>query len=131
MIVGRYLAFKRWKIHLDLTKEDDVTKIPLWIQLHNVPDEYWSSRGLTYLASVVRRPLFADSATLMDKRISYARICVELDASKPVVHEFDVQVKGSASNTSRVKVAYQWLSPICSQCQVFGHSTKDYLPLPT
>ncbi|KAG5541135.1 hypothetical protein RHGRI_021119 [Rhododendron griersonianum] len=28
-------------------------KLPLWIQLHNVPLQYWTEEGLSYLASAI------------------------------------------------------------------------------
>ena len=53
---------------------DAVAKIPVWIQLHNVPLEYWNEAGLSCLASAVGVPLFADAATEGRRQINYARI---------------------------------------------------------
>ena len=57
---------------------------------------------------------------------------MELDATKPLVHEFDVSVKGQEDKELEkltIKVAYQWLPHVCEHCKVFGHATTDYTPL--
>ena len=110
---------------LKLNKES-VSRIPVWTQLHNVPVEYWTSEGLSSVASVVGVPLYADEATENFRRINYDRICIELDASRTLVKEFEVithrfeqgsLVKGKAI----IKVAYQWKPPACLYCKIFGH----------
>jgi hypothetical protein len=40
------------------------------------------------VASIVRRPLACDEQTLSDTQLDYARVCVELDTSLPMVHVF-------------------------------------------
>jgi hypothetical protein len=46
---------------------------------------------LSYVASVLGVSLHADATTLMRKRLTYTRVCVEIDASKLLVKEFDLQ----------------------------------------
>ena len=90
---------------------DAVHKIPVWVQLYNVPLEYWNAEGLSYLASAMGVPLFVDAATEGKRRINYARICVELDASKPLVKEFEVDIYDDnleVAGTTTIKVFYQW-----------------------
>ena len=90
--------------------------------------EYWTEEGLSYLTSVVGVPLFADLATETRRRINYARVCMELDANKPMIDEFiiDVPVANDPDlvcDEITIKVSYQWKPPICSHCHIFGHST--------
>ena len=54
--------------------------------------EYWTKDGLSYLASAVGVPLYTDSAIENRRRINFARICMEVDASKPPVNEFEVDI---------------------------------------
>ena len=79
LFAGRYLAQKKWESGLNLYKEP-ADKIPVWIQMHNIPMEYWTEEGLSFLASVVGVPLYADTATESRRRINYARVCIEIDA---------------------------------------------------
>ena len=79
------------------------------------------------LASAVGNPLYADAATESCRRISYARICVELDAKKPLIKEFLADTynsaEGAISSSTTIKVVYQWKPAHCSNCEVFGHSS--------
>lgn len=63
--------------HLKLEKEQ-MTKIPLWVHFYNVPLEFWTGPGLSYIASSVGRPLYADQLTESGRRVSFAKICVEV-----------------------------------------------------
>jgi len=40
---------------------------------------------------MVGQPLFCDELTLGCKRLDYARLCVEVDASLPFVHKFELE----------------------------------------
>ena len=81
-------------------------KIPIWIQLYRVPLKYWTKEGLSCLASAVGVPLFADAATESCRSVSYARICVELNAKNPLVKEFVADtfnsVAGTLSGTTKI-----------------------------
>ena len=69
----------------------EMDKFPVWVRLFNVPLEYWTVNGLSCVASGVGRPLHADGITLSRKRLSYARVCLEVDASAPLVRSSDLQ----------------------------------------
>ena len=47
-------------------------------------------------------PLYADAAIESQRRISYARICVEVDASKSLLNEFIIDVM-ETSNPNLVR----------------------------
>lgn len=59
-------------------EKEQLSKIPIWVQFSNVPLEFWNEEGLSYIASAVGVPLCADAAIESGKRLSYARICVEI-----------------------------------------------------
>lgn len=46
--------------------------------------------GLSYVASAVGKPLYADKMTETCKGLSYAKICVEVDADLVLPEAFDV-----------------------------------------
>ena len=125
LISGRHLLLRWWSPGLSWRKES-VSKVPVWVQFHNVPMEFWTPNGLSYIASAVGVPLYADSSTEACSRMAFARICVELDASKPLIHEFRLQTSSRNANTPSnftiVKVLYQWKPRSCSFCKVFGHA---------
>ncbi len=89
-MANRPLVLKGWHSNLTLSKED-LNKIPLWVKLYHVPMAFWTKTGLSYVASAVGRPLHTDKLTAIKKRISYARVCVEVEASEELVKDFDLQ----------------------------------------
>ena len=127
MFASRHIWLRRWKRGIKFLDEG-VPKIPVWVQLRKIPIELWTAEGLSYLASVVGEPLYADSSTEQKRRLDYARICVMLDASKPLVKEFGVNTssmgKDDPQGVTLLKVSYQWVPPECAFCKVFGHNTE-------
>lgn len=41
--------------------------------------EYWTSEGLSFIASGIGIPLYMDSVTEAKSRLHFAKVCVELD----------------------------------------------------
>jgi hypothetical protein len=100
--------------------KDDFSRIPIWIKLHHVSLEYWTNKGLSYVAGALGVPLHADVTTLMHKCLTYTRVCVVIDASKMLVKEFDLQYPYGMVIT--ISAEYEWLPSGCSSCNVFGHN---------
>ncbi|KAL6976971.1 hypothetical protein U1Q18_052719 [Sarracenia purpurea var. burkii] len=50
--------------------------------------------------------------------ISFSRVCIEIDASKPLLHSVEVRCEGVIVE---VKMEYQGLPPMCGHCNSFGH----------
>jgi hypothetical protein len=98
----------------------ELSRIPVWIKLHHVPLEYWTNKGLSYVASALGVPLHADVNTLMHKCLTYTRVCVEIDASKVLVKEFDLQCPNGIVIT--ISTEYEWLTFRCSSCNVFRYN---------
>jgi hypothetical protein len=84
-----HMTIRHWTPNMQFSK-DDLSRILVWIKLYHVPLEYWTNKGLGYVASALGVPLHVDVTTLMRKRLTYARVCVEIDASKLLVKEFDL-----------------------------------------
>ncbi|KAJ0010334.1 hypothetical protein Pint_33495 [Pistacia integerrima] len=71
--------------------------IPMWIELYDVPLEYWSWEGLSYLASVVGKPLGMDRLIEETCRhgighIAFARVLVEVEADRKLPKEILVEL---------------------------------------
>ena len=101
----------------------------MWIKLYNIPLEYWNEEGLSHIASAVGKPLYVDSFTASKQRITYARLCVELQADKEANESFDLSMKGIDDNEDEevieIAIEYQWKPRICIECKVFGHSNSN------
>ena len=102
--------------------EFNMAKLPIWIQLGNVPLELFTQKGISYIASALGNPLYTDRITASQKRLAFVRVCVEIDASMEVPRCIEVEMKyGSAI---QVHVQIPWLPMKCTDCCIFGHCAK-------
>lgn len=68
-------------------------------------------------------PLCTDRMTGLKKRISYARVLVEVDITKDLVTEVPIRL---LSGEMRMQdVLYENLPKFCSLCQIIGHAVKN------
>lgn len=95
--------------------------VPVWVKFLHLPMEFWTSNGLSYVASGVGVPLYADKVTEEQKRLGFARVLVELDVNSDCPKEMIICRANGDSVT--VGVVYPWLPPKCSTCKTFGHAT--------
>lgn len=114
---GKLMVLKQWQPHMSLVKEQ-VNRIPIWAQLYNVPLDLWTTTGLSYVASALGKPLYADRMTESCKRLNYAKICVEVDVNSELPNSFDVLADGDKFS---IKVWYPSKPLKCGKCKVFGH----------
>ena len=133
-IAGRFLVLKRWERNLNLSAEAKVSKLPVWALLYNVPVEYWTPKGLSYISSAIRKHMFADTITLSRRRLNFARVCVEIEARAPLIEEFALASgisEDPCHEPIKIKVVYKWKLATCSHCMVFGHSLENCTAIPT
>lgn len=119
---GRPIILRKWEPHLSIEK-DNISKIPIWVHFFNIPLEYWTPEGLSYIASMIGKPLRVDKTTAEGRRISYARICIEIDATEEWLTEFELEATAGIKPIS-IKVEYQWTPTRCSMCKCFGHDCQ-------
>ena len=100
---GRLLVLKQWKPQMNFEK-NEFTKIPIWIQFFNVPLDYWTEQGISYIASAVGRPLYADAITEAGKRLSFAKICVEVEVDSILPSSFDLRFSNGESIEILIKL---------------------------
>ncbi|XP_039036061.1 uncharacterized protein At4g02000-like [Hibiscus syriacus] len=116
------LILRKWepnmqKLHFDLSR------IPIWVHLFNVPLELFSNEGLSYIASAIGYPLSMDSITASKTRLEYAKVCVEVGVSEVIPKSIDVMLNNGLHSTVTVEIP--WLPPSCKSCNTFGHNTKS------
>ncbi|EOA29673.1 hypothetical protein CARUB_v10015820mg [Capsella rubella] len=112
-VFGSYLLVQDWSPDFNPLRDDIVTT-PVWVRLSNIPVIFYQEDILLGIASGLGKPVKVDLTTLHIERARFARVCVEVNLSKPL--------KGSVMiNGERYYVAYEGMSNICSGCGVFGH----------
>ncbi|KAK8615747.1 hypothetical protein V6N13_017329 [Hibiscus sabdariffa] len=116
------LVLRRWEPNLQKL-DFDLQKMQIWVQLHNVPLELFSRKGLSYIASAIGSPLYMDSVTASRERLEFAKVCVEITAGVSIPKWIEVQL-GDGSFAS-IRVFVPWLPSHCSKCCTFGHGESS------
>ncbi|XP_071688081.1 uncharacterized protein [Rutidosis leptorrhynchoides] len=122
------ILLNKWSPYVSLTKED-IPKVPVWVKMHDVPMVGFNEDGLSLIASKIGKPMMLDSytSTMCTNswgRPNYARAMIELDAAKELNDTIRVATpssEGGVKFVDVVRVEYEWNSPRCSKCKVFGH----------
>ncbi|KAG5632846.1 hypothetical protein H5410_004563 [Solanum commersonii] len=71
-------------------QEEFLTEIPLWFSFPNLPMNCWSCNSLSRIASAIGKPIYADECTTKQSTISYARMLIETNVTKPLLEEITV-----------------------------------------
>ncbi|KAK1261263.1 hypothetical protein QJS04_geneDACA018017 [Acorus gramineus] len=82
-MANRPFIIQKWSPEIRL-EQAKLTTIPIWVKFPNLPLHLWTPSALGRVASLIGTPPFLDTATRMHTRISYARICVEIQAGDPL-----------------------------------------------
>ncbi|KAK1272490.1 hypothetical protein QJS04_geneDACA015183 [Acorus gramineus] len=101
----RPFIIKKWSPDLRMEQER-LTSIPVWVRLPNLPIHLWDIECLGRIGSLIGKPLFMDSATERCSRGTYARICVKVEANKPLPDKVLVDV--APGRRESFKVDYDW-----------------------
>jgi hypothetical protein len=115
-IYDHYLTVKEWKPNFH-PGSDTIKSVAVWVRIASLPIEYYDAKVLRSIGNRVGRTVKVDKTTLNQERGKYARICVEVDLTKPLLAMFTI--KGSKYN-----VAYEGLHLLCTTCGRFGHYKK-------
>ena len=122
-IGGQPIILKKWHAGIHFEKEPQCS-IPIWVHIYNVPLELWNPEGLSHIASAIGCPLLVDKMTSQCRRISYARICIEVEAEHELLKTLDIEIEDPISgepNVVSLKIDYQWKPDRCAKCKKFGH----------
>ncbi|XP_044507206.1 uncharacterized protein LOC123226740 [Mangifera indica] len=120
-IAGQLFLVRKWTTNLPMLI-NDVKKVATWVRMYGIPLEFWTPKSLSYIASAIGTPLYADSITEEGTRLDYARICIEIkvDAECPD----SICLTLSNGECMVINVEYSWKPLKCNVCQCFGHSTS-------
>ncbi|XP_052304370.1 uncharacterized protein LOC127904492 isoform X3 [Populus trichocarpa] len=111
---------KPWSRDLSLEIKE-LKSAPIWIKLPNLRLHLWSPEALSKIASLVGRPLFADTVTASRETLCFARVCVEVDFDKMLPDS--VTIEDDKGYSYDQKVEYEWQpTSRCSYCLHLGHS---------
>ncbi|XP_031131731.1 uncharacterized protein LOC116033116 [Ipomoea triloba] len=135
MILDHYLIVKEWVPNFD-PMTDTTEKVLVWVRFPSLPVEYYNLLCLRKIGNKLQRTIRVDHTTSLVSKGKFARVCVEIDISKPLVSRFTLE--------DRVwHVAYEGMHLVCFSCGLYGYrqescstcpketATADEVPLVT
>jgi len=117
IIYDHILAVSQWFPTFNASTAT-IDKTRVWIRIPSLNLVYYDESLLWALASMIGTPVKVDLHTLKVARGRFARMCVEIDLTKPVVGRVGI-------NGDWYHVQYDGLHIICTQCGCYGHVLKD------
>ncbi|XP_058726091.1 uncharacterized protein LOC131597407 [Vicia villosa] len=115
-IYDHYLTVKDWRPNFQ-PDSDTIDEVAVWVRISGFPIEYYDSRALTVFGKRIGRTIKVDKTTTKQERGKYARICVAVNLSKPLLVMFNI---GKRS----YKVEYEGLHLLCMSCGRYGHNKE-------
>ncbi|KAL2228922.1 UNVERIFIED_CONTAM: hypothetical protein Sindi_1871900 [Sesamum indicum] len=123
---GQPIVLQKWEPGMAMRKLKH-TQVPVWIKLRHLPMEFWTTEGLSTVASGLGKPLYPDTITRACTRLDFSRVCVMIDATQKLHKHIIVMAPDEEGGETpcKVDVEYEWLPPKCTACMSLGHSNKD------
>ncbi|CAD5318295.1 unnamed protein product [Arabidopsis thaliana] len=100
----------------------EISTIPVWVTLKNIPNRLYSIPGISHIASGLGTPMATYKPRLDPSLMSEANILVEVELSKAFPPRIAaVDKKG---NISMVNVEYAWIPAKCGKRGQLGHKAS-------
>lgn len=100
----------------------ELTSAPVWLELQNVPFQFFNDEGLEHITGMVGHPKFLHPSTANKTNLEVAKVFTLIDPRKPLPEAVNVQF--DSGEISRVMVSSPWMPPICEYCKGVGHNLK-------
>ncbi|XP_073273316.1 uncharacterized protein [Primulina huaijiensis] len=117
MVMDHYLIAKEWSPNFD-PLSDNTNKLLIWVRFPCLLVEYYDKELLMKIGRKIGRPIRVDQATSLVSRGKFARICVEVDITKPLLAKFMLRRKVR-------RIEYEGIHMVCFTCGVYGHHQGD------
>ncbi|XP_031127518.1 uncharacterized protein LOC116029609 [Ipomoea triloba] len=113
MILDHYLVVQEWKPNFTPWK-NKTEKLLVWVRFPKLPIEYFEEDFLKKIGLSIGRPVKIDTTTSLTTKGKFARVCVELDITKPLLSRFVL-------NMEEWPVEYEGIHLVCFKCGKYGH----------
>lgn len=117
MIFDHYLTVQTWTPEF-MSPSAKIDKTMVWVRFPGLNLIYYDESILMTMASTIGKPIKVDANTLDVRRGRFARVCVEIDLTKPVIGKVGLQ-------GFWYHVEYEGLHRLCTKCGCYGHLTRD------
>ncbi|KAH6777261.1 hypothetical protein C2S51_008573 [Perilla frutescens var. frutescens] len=99
----------------------ETSNFALWITLPGLPLHLFDHNALYKIGSVFGRPIQIEHATANQSRVSFAKICVEIDLTKSYPEKFLLNLDGHGIMQ---RVIFDKMPLYCSVCCHIGHAKE-------
>ncbi|XP_042038352.1 uncharacterized protein LOC121784256 [Salvia splendens] len=108
----------KWSPDFDAYCESPIAAI--WCNLIGLPIHLFDQSALFAIGKLLGTPIQVDRATANKTRLSFARICVEIDISKPPPEEIILDICGRETVQ---QVRWDKIPSYCRDCKHVGHKS--------
>lgn len=112
-IYDHYLTVKEWCPNFH-SESDTIERVTVWLRVDGLPIEYYDPIILTTIGNRIGKTVKVYKTISRVERGKYARICVEVDMSKPLLAMFSIKKK-------LYKIECEGLHQLCLAYGRFGH----------
>ncbi|XP_031119048.1 uncharacterized protein LOC116022464 [Ipomoea triloba] len=113
IILGHYLTVQEWVPNF-IPWKNKLIKLLVWMRFPSLPIEYFEEDFMMKIGKEVDRPVKVDYTTSLVSKGKFARICVELDMSKPLLSKFTLAEEVRP-------IEYEGIHMVCFKCGIYGH----------
>ncbi|KAL6582738.1 hypothetical protein OROMI_004816 [Orobanche minor] len=108
--------------------KEEPAVVPLWVKIHALPPQWFDLRSLKTIASSVGDFLKADEPTHNRSRLSFARVCVEVNLKNHLPKKINLQVR---EDSVPLDIEFEKVPQYCNYCKHIGHDIhKCYMKNP-
>ncbi|CAI0376389.1 unnamed protein product [Linum tenue] len=118
MIGQNYLSVHMWDRDFDLYNHE-ISSTLVWARLLDIPIQYFHEDAVMRIGCRIGKPVRIDEATRTAARSDYARVCVQVDLTKPLLSKFSIKGK-------RYFIQYEGLEKICLKCGTYTERGACY-----
>ena len=111
-----YLSIRPWEPFFN-SDVANVSSIAVWVRLHRLPIELYEAEVLKQIGEAIGKVLRVDTHTAMEARGKYARLCIQVDANKPLINTVLIRKFEQA-------VVYEGINKLCFECGRIGHKKE-------
>lgn len=117
MILEHYLTVQDWRPNFD-PHTDKTERVLVWVHFPDLPVEYFDYNFLMRIGELIGEPKNIDEATSLVSRGRFARMCIEVDITKPLLSKYKLR--------RRVRrIEYEGIHLVCFNCGTYGHREEQ------
>ncbi|XP_048634699.1 uncharacterized protein LOC106351676 isoform X1 [Brassica napus] len=106
-------------------KIPEISTLPVWANLKNIPDCCYSRLGISHVASGLGEPILTHKPRLDPTSMGEAKVLVEMELDRDFPKLIALDDK--QGNIFLVNVEYTWIPSMCERCGNLGHKAKRCL----